>query len=72
MSDLAKRPGNRPTRRAREDRAYRMVLAGGAAAAVAVLGVVLAVIGVIGYALPLLAAVVAAICWLLFRRAVSG
>ncbi|MFN8132858.1 MAG: hypothetical protein U0R70_15040 [Solirubrobacteraceae bacterium] len=72
MSDLAKSPGNRPTRRAREDRAYRMVLAGGAAAAVAVLGVVLAVIGVIGYALPLLAAVVAAICWLLFRRAVSG
>ena len=71
MSDLARRPGGPPSRRAREQRAYRLVLAGGTAGAVAVVGFVLAVVGVIGFGLPVVAAIVAAVCALLFRRTVD-
>ena len=55
----------------REQRAYRLVVAGGVAGAVAVVGLVLAIVGVIGYALPVLALVIAVICAFLFRRSVS-
>ena len=48
-----------------------MVVTGGAAATVAVVGVVLAVVGILGWWLPILAIIVAAICGLLFRRTVS-
>jgi hypothetical protein len=48
-----------------------LVVTGGVAAAVAVVGVVLAVVGVLGWWLPVLAVVVAAICGLLFRRTVG-
>jgi hypothetical protein len=72
MGDLARSPGGPPSRRAREQRAYRLVLAGGAAGLVGVVGVVLAVVGVIGFGLPILALVVAVVCALLFRRTVSG
>jgi hypothetical protein len=34
-------------------------------------GLVLAIVGVIGYAIPVLALVIAVICAFLFRRAVS-
>jgi len=44
---------------------------GGAAATVAVVGVVLAIVGILGWWLPILAIIVAAICGLLFRRTVS-
>jgi Na+/H+ antiporter NhaB len=71
MSDLARRPSHTP-RRTREQRAYRLVVTGGVAGAVAVVGLVLAIVGVIGLGVPLLAAAVAAVCALLFRRAVSG
>jgi putative flippase GtrA len=71
MSDLAPRSGGPPSRRSREQRAYRLVMTGGVAAAVAVVGVVLAVVGVLGWWLPILAVVVAAICGLLFRRTVG-
>ena len=71
MSDL-ERSGSRLPRRTREERAYRLVVAGGTLGAVAAVGLVLAVIGVIGWGIPLLAAVLAAICGLLFRRAVRG
>lgn len=71
MGDLAPRSGGPPSRRSREQRAYRLVTTGGVAAAVAVVGTVLAVIGVLGWWLPVLAVVVAAICGLLFRRTVS-
>jgi hypothetical protein len=70
MSDLDRRPGYTP-RRAREKRAYQMVVAGGTAGAVAVVGFVLAAIGVIGFGIPLIAAIVAAVCWVLFRRATA-
>ena len=71
MSDLERSGGSRLSRRTREDRAYRLVLATGALGTVAVVGFVLALVGVIGAGLPILAAVLAVICGLLFRRTVS-
>jgi hypothetical protein len=70
MADLARRPGGGVPRKSREQRAYRMVVAAGTAAAVAVLGFVLALVGVIGYGVPMFAALVAVVCWLVFRRTV--
>ena len=71
MSDLERRPGSRPTRKQREQRAYRLVLAGGAAGLVAAVGLILAAVGVIGFGIPVLAAVVAVLCFVLLRRATS-
>ena len=71
MSDLAPRSGGPPSRRSREERAFRLVTIGGGAAAVAVVGVVLAIVGILGWWLPILAIIVAAICGLLFRRTVG-
>jgi hypothetical protein len=71
MSDLTRRPGGPPSRRARERRAYRLAVTGGVAGAVAVVGAVLAIAGVLSWGLPLVAIVVAAVCLLLFRRTVS-
>jgi hypothetical protein len=47
------------------------VLAGSAAGTVAVVGFVLAAVGVMGFAIPFIAAIVAAVCALLFRRTLS-
>jgi hypothetical protein len=71
MSDLTRRPGGPPSRRSREQRAYRLAVTGGVAGAVAVVGAVLAIAGVLGWGLPLIAIVVAAVCFFLFRRTVS-
>jgi hypothetical protein len=71
MSDLTRSPGGPPSRRAREQRAYRLVLAGGAAAAVAVVTFVLAAVGVMGFGITVLAVIVAVVCGVLFRRTVS-
>ena len=71
MSDLAPRSGGPPSRRAREQRAYRLVVTGGVAGAVAVVGAGLAIVGVAGWWLPILAVIVAAICGLIFRRTVG-
>lgn len=59
------------SRRRREERAYRLVQVGGAAGVVAVVGLVLAIVGVISFAVPFFAAVVAAVCAVLFRRMVG-
>jgi hypothetical protein len=72
MSDLTRGSGGPPSRRSREQRAYRLVMIGGGAGVVAVVGLVLAIVGVIGLGLPVIAAVVAAVCFLLFRRAISS
>ena len=69
MSDLERRGGSRPSRRQREQRAYRLVLVGGTAGLVAVVGLVLAAVGVIGFGIPVLAAVVAVLCFVLLKRA---
>jgi hypothetical protein len=70
MSDLSNRPSYTP-RRTREQRAFRLVQVGGAASAVAVVGLVLAIVGVIGLGIPILAAIIAAGCFLMFRSSVG-
>ena len=72
MSELERRPRSGLSRSAREQRAYRLVMIGGSASVVAVVGVVLAVAGVIGGGVPLIAAIVAVVCFVLFRRTVSS
>jgi hypothetical protein len=71
MADLEKR-GSYTPRRAREQRAYRLVVAGTVAGAVGVVGLVLAIAGVIGATLPVLALIVAALCAFGFMRTVGS
>ncbi|MEA2333471.1 MAG: hypothetical protein QOH58_3609 [Thermoleophilaceae bacterium] len=71
MADLARSSSGPPSRRSREQRAYRLAVGGGVAGAVTVVGAVLALVGAIGWTIPVLAAVVAVICFLLFRRSVA-
>jgi hypothetical protein len=71
VSDLARSPGGPPSRRGREQRAYRLVVTAGVAGAVAVVGIVLAAIGVFGWGVPFLAALIAAVSYVMFRRTVS-
>jgi putative flippase GtrA len=70
MADIQKR-GSYTPRRAREQRAYRLVVTGGVAGVVCVVGIVLAVAGVIGAGIPIIALIVAAICALMFSRMVA-
>jgi hypothetical protein len=70
MTDLSPRP-NRTPRRTREDRAYKLVLAGGTAGVVAVVTFVLAIVGIVGFGIPVLAALIAALCGWMFRRTVA-
>jgi putative flippase GtrA len=70
VSDLSPRPSYTP-RRTREQRAYRLVVVGGVAGAVAVVGFVLAIAGVIGFGIPVIAAIVAVVAALWFRSVVS-
>jgi ABC-type bacteriocin/lantibiotic exporter with double-glycine peptidase domain len=69
---MTRSSGGPPSRRSREQRAYRLVLAGGTAGAVAVVTFVLALVGVMGFGIPVLAVIVAIVCVLLFRRTVSS
>ena len=70
MSELEQR-GDYTPREVRERRAYRLAVAGGAAAIFGVVGLVLAVFGVMGMGLPILALIIAAVCAFLFRRTVE-
>ena len=70
MSDLERRSGSRPTRRKREQRAYNLVLAGGALGLVFVVGALLAIFTAFGWSIPIIAAILAVVCALLFRRTV--
>jgi putative flippase GtrA len=72
VADITRSSGGPPSRRSREQRAYRLALAGGTAGAVAVVTFVLALVGVMGFGIPVLAVIVAIVCALLFRRTVSG
>ncbi len=63
--------GGPPSRRSRERRAYQLVLVGGTAGVIAVVGFVLAAVGVMGFGIPFLAAIVAVVCGLIFRRTLS-
>jgi fumarate reductase subunit D len=70
MADLSRR-GDYTPRRSREQLAYRLVMAGGTASAVAVVTFVLAIFGIGSFGIPVIAAIVAAVCFFLFRRVVS-
>lgn len=72
MSDIERRRSSPPSRRTREQRAYRLVLATGTLSVVGVVGIVLAIAGVIGGTLPFLALVLAAVCGFLLRRTLSA
>ena len=71
MADIQKR-GSYTPRRTREQRAYRLVVAGSVAGGVGVVTLVLAVANVMGAGIPVIAFIVAAICLLLFRQTVGG
>ena len=71
MADLQKR-GSYTPRRAREQRAYRLIVTGGAAGLISVVTLVLAIAGVMGATIPVIAIIVAVICFVLFRRTVAG
>ena len=71
MANLQKR-GSYTPRRAREQRAYRLVVAGGVAGTIGVAGIVLAIAGVVGAGLPIVALIVAALCALGFVRTVGA
>jgi len=70
MSDLERRTPRTP-RRQREQRAYRLVQAGIGLGVVAAIGFVLAILGVIGWGGVVIAAVLAVLCAVLFRRTVG-
>jgi hypothetical protein len=70
MSDLERRSGSRPSRRQREQRAYNLVVAGGIFGLIAVVTAVLALFTAFSWSWPILAAILAVVCALLFRRAV--
>jgi hypothetical protein len=71
MADIQKR-GSYTPRRVRADRAYRLAIAGGVAGSVGAVGLVLAIVGIVGAGLPIIALIVAAICFFLFRVTVGG
>jgi hypothetical protein len=62
---------NLPSRRTREQRAFQLVVVSGVSGTVAAVGLLLAVFGVVGAGIPLLAAIVAVISFLMFRRTVT-
>ena len=70
MSDLERRSGSRPSRRAREQRAYRLVMVGGVAGLVAVVTGLLALLTSFSWSIPIVAAILAVLCFVLLRRAV--
>jgi hypothetical protein len=71
MADIEKR-GSYTPRRVRERRAYRLVVTGGAAGTVGVVGAVLAIAGAISWGIPIVAFIVAAVCVAMFRALVGA
>jgi hypothetical protein len=70
VADIQKR-GSYTPRRARERRAYQLVVVGGVAGLVGVVGIVLAAVGTVGAGIPIVALIVAALCVVMFRRMVG-
>ena len=68
MANITRRPGSRAQR---VQKGHNLVVAGGTSALVAVVTGILALVTSLTWALPLLAAVVAAICFVMFRRMVT-
>ena len=70
MSDIERRRGSRPTRKQREERAYRLVLATGTFTLIGAAGILLAMLTAFSWGWPILSLVIAAICFMLLRRTV--
>jgi hypothetical protein len=70
MANIEKRGGYKP-RRAREQRAYRMVVVGGASGIAGVVALVLAVAGTISAIWPIILLIVTALCVAGFRSSTS-
>ncbi len=70
MSNVAKRP-NRTPRRVREKRANQLVLVGGIAGVVAVVGFLLALFTAFSWGIVFIAAIVAVVCAVLFRGMIT-
>jgi hypothetical protein len=70
MSDLERRSGSRLSRRQREQRAYNLAVVGGVLGLVAVVTAVLALFTSFSWSIPILAAVLAVLCAVMFRRTV--
>jgi uncharacterized membrane protein len=68
MSDLERRPSSRPSRRNREQRAYRLVLATGGFAVLFAAALILAIAGVLGSGWVLLFAILAVASGFMLRR----
>jgi hypothetical protein len=71
MSDIERGRSSRLTRKQREQRAFRLIMAGGTLGLVGAVGLVLAIVTSFGAGLPILALVLAAVCFWLLRRTVS-
>ena len=71
MADLTRRPERTP-RRVREQRAYRLGVVGAGAGVVTVVGALLAILTPLSWSIPVLAAIVAVVCAVMFRSTVSG
>jgi hypothetical protein len=71
VAELQKR-GSYTPRRAREQRAYRLVVGGTVAGAVGIVTLVLAIAGIVSGAIPVIALIVAALCAWGFSRTVKG
>ncbi len=70
MSDLERRGGSRMTRKQREKRAYRLVLATGTFGLIGVAGILLAIVTSLGAFWPIVSLIIAAICFVILRRSV--
>jgi len=70
VSNIQKR-GSYTPRRTREQRAYRLVVTGGVAGTVGVVGLLLSFAGVIGAGIPIIAIVLAIVCLVMFRGMTS-
>jgi hypothetical protein len=70
MSDLERRSGSKMSRRRREQRAYNLAMAGGVFGVIFVVTGLLALLTSFGWSIPILAAVLAVLCAVMFRRTV--
>jgi hypothetical protein len=72
VSDLERRSSSRLTRRQREQRAYRLVLATGGFGVLFVAALVLSIVGLIGGGWAVLFAVLAVLAGVMLRRTLRG
>jgi hypothetical protein len=71
MANIDKR-GSYVPRRQRERRAYQLTVGGSTAGVLGVVTLVLAAAGVLSFGLPVILLIVAALCYVGFRRSVGG